>query len=161
MQLTNKKILGILLIIFLLPLICSVWLYSHKSYVANYKTNRGELLKESIFIPELQSSRPWQLVYIVNQACTDLCMHDLTNLAKMRLSLGRKLYNVQLTLAQAPVFNKQKLQDMDVKFVNIRHIPNSLSVPKVWLLDAKGRVVLVYQDTSKLNDIYSDLKHLI
>lgn len=158
-------ILLVLGALFVLPGVAAIWCYTHPQLLASNLINKGALLKEPIQISPLGTSGAWQLVY-VPQGQVQSALPALEQLAKVRLSLGRHLYGLSLSLAVPPLQQeptptmRARLKEMDVEVITLAQLPKQLISNHVWVVNPAGLVVVAYKDESHPKDIFSDLHQL-
>ncbi len=161
---SKNWILFILLLLFILPSISAIWCYLHPQLLKADLVNKGQLLKPPVFVKALEKTKTWQLVYLSEEKCTQQCLQALTQLAKVRLSLGRHLYGLTLNLLIRPGVkgpSKNQLKEMDIKMMTLKERKSILSPYQVWIVDPKGYVVMVYKDETHPKDIFTDLQHFL
>lgn len=106
------------------------------------------------------------------EACEQQCMKQLDVLARIRLALGRKLYQVDQWLIlgnKAPSLSQEQqafLKDIDFKVATLSETEligeNPLfSENKVFLADPGNYLILSYASQVNPNDVYKDLKVLL
>jgi hypothetical protein len=159
---SKNWVLFILLVLFFLPGLCAIWFYLNPQLLNHDLVNKGQLMRPPVLVKALDQSKTWQLVYVPEGQCARPCLQALSQLAKVRLSLGRHLYGLSLNLLMMPGVKapeERQLNEMDIKMITLKERKNTLSPYRVWVVDPKGYVVMVYRDESHPKDIFSDLQH--
>ena len=96
----------------------------------------------------------------------------MDKLARIRLALGRRLYQVDALLLendQAPVLSAsfaQQLKDQDMRTRQLSHqeaqaLKPWSSHPAIFIANPEGYLVLSYTANAEPKSIYQDLKHLL
>lgn len=166
---TKYLVLISLILLFIAPGIGALYFYQHPQMLHASKTNKGFLLEQPVAIASLKSEK-WALVLWEPKKCGASCIADLETLAKVRLALGRKLYEVDQRLlieeqnVKSDLLHNQ-LQNLDFKLAAMNSIEknNHLDLFKnrtIFIADPQGFIILKYQ-TVNPDDIYKDLKLLL
>jgi hypothetical protein len=114
----------------------------------------------------------WRIIYWNPGACDNACMKQLDTLARIRLALGRKLYQVdQLFILgnNSPALTQEQqnlLNEIDFKLTKLSeveiHTNDALfSTAKIFLADPNNYLILSYSSQVNPNDLYKDLKLLL
>lgn len=168
----NTLTLLLLFILFTAPGLGAYWLFMHSDWIPAAKTNKGLLLKKPRLISSFQTQHKWHLVFWNPAFCDTACMQTVDKLGRVRLALGRHLYEVESWL----VINGEKnsltadssklLRDQDV---HVLVFPAARQASKqkfpahaeVYLANPQGYLILAYSPTVNPKDIYHDLKRLL
>lgn len=160
----------LLVIIFSLPGLSAYLYYHHPDWLTPMKTNQGVLFSPSVKLPSLEAGQSWHLLLWYPTACGTPCMQVLDKLGRIRLALGRRLYDLDLTLLLSPHAERVSTaqmdslhqQAMDVITLTARDValltPNEA---RILIADPRGYLVLSYPAGSAPEPIYHDLKQLI
>ncbi|WP_133130722.1 hypothetical protein [Legionella yabuuchiae] len=162
----------LLVLLFAAPGIAAYVFYHHPQWLEGSKVNRGTLLKPPIAVRKSHEPSKWQLVFWSPRSCTLACEKELDKLARIRLALGRRLYdvNVQLLLGtEAKTLSNDlisKLADQDILTAQLGHgdYQSMVNLPKhsqLYIENPTGYLVLAYSDQAKPGDIHNDLKRLL
>lgn len=169
----NYLILFVLALIFSLPGLTAYISYLHPQWFLTNTINKGELLKPSPLFAEIAEGKPkWRLVYWYPEQCKEACLQQVDKLARVRLALGRHLYEVDewLVVSQENQQDDEAiskiLQEQDIHLLQLSHarlarLPVLSDKPKTFIANAKGSLILAYQEQAKPEDIYQDLKQLL
>ncbi|MFT4058675.1 MAG: hypothetical protein QM652_03905 [Legionella sp.] len=171
-QSSKYYILLLLIVMFATPGIAAYVFYQHPNWLGAKKINKGTLLTPPVAINIFTGKATWRVVFWAPTACEASCMQQLETLARMRLALGRKLYQVDQWLIIA---NKTKaiapeiqivLKELDFHVAPLASIDTNVqeilsSEPKVFLVDPNNYLILSYKAPVNPNDIYKDLKLLL
>lgn len=168
----NYSSLIILLIIFILPGIAAYVVYNNPKLIAADSTNHGDFIKPPIYIAELANSKKWHLVYFAKTGCQTRCMGNIDKLARIRLALGRQVYDVDgylmlpstvksLNLRQAKI-----LQDINIFVLKLdknKQGQQQLLAGNYdyYIINPEGYAVLGFVADSASEDIFQDLKKLV
>ena len=145
----KKWMLGILLIIFLAPGVLAYVFYMHPNWIAASKTNRGQLLSPAVFVPDVfVSSQKWHIVFWSPGKCTKKCMATFDGLTRLRIALGRKLYEVDLDLLN----DTQAITKTQLGLTN---------KPEIFIVNPQHYWILRYSVNAPLDDLYNDIKKLL
>jgi len=166
----KNLILLILVILFVLPGASAWLLYSHPQWLKAASTNKGTLLKPSPRVNELGNRAKWRLIFWQNGDCKKKCLAQLDRLARIRLALGRRLYEVDEVLLQ-PVQSHTNdvevdklLQEHDIR---VMHLPMARQDPvladkaQFFIASPDNYLVLKYPVQVKSEAIYQDIKKLL
>lgn len=141
----QNKTLFILIVIFLLPVIAAHYAFHHAShYFSDKGTNYGKFVANSITWQAGNNPRPWQLILKVENQCQPDCLEILDKLSRLRLSMGRKLYNLDLVLLlPAAQFPTPKLiSQLDNQ--NILWTVLGDEDASKWKQDLRGEMILLF-----------------
>lgn len=168
----NYLVLLLLALLFAAPGIAAYLFYLHPQWLGAATTNKGHLLNPPELLPVVNAKQKWRLILWNQGDCEAACLAQVDKLARIRLALGRRLYEVEqwLILAteaqQLPDSLKKALteQDIQVQRLSAEERKNSRSLEgksQVFIANPSGYLVLAYALTSKPGDIFHDLKHLL
>ncbi|MBA3537720.1 MAG: hypothetical protein H0T84_14110 [Tatlockia sp.] len=169
----NYLILFLLALIFAAPGLTAYLSYRHPQWFLVNTTNKGELLNPPLLFSVIAQSKPkWRLIYWYPNACEAACLRQVDKLARIRLALGRHLYEVDewLILAkesqQADETMEKTLREQDIHIMPISSaivasIPVFTKKPQIFIANSEGYLVLAYKENAKPQDIYQDLKQLL
>lgn len=183
----------LLALIFAAPGIFAYFFYTHPHYLETAGVNRGQLLYPPLHLSLVDKKtsaellphhglaakavalthRPsWSFMLWYPQACDGTCLAKLEQLARVRLAMGRHLYDVQLSLLLAedtPEFPQSSLQLLQSHDIKILHVTNDVIQKHdllqkrlaIFIANHDNDVVLAYPPTAKSKDIYHDMKRLL
>lgn len=172
MQRHKKKLIVplILISIFILPGISAYILYTHPNWLKT-STNRGEFIQPPLQLKELPKNNKWRLVYYSKTTCNDKCMGNLDKLARVRLALGRHLYNVDSCLllpdfAKSITSRQEKiLHDIGIDmliFSPDKHINYNIFTKNAYfIINEDNYAILTYSENTAPDDIFQDIKKLV
>ncbi|MFJ1268912.1 hypothetical protein ACD661_10120 [Legionella lytica] len=170
---SNKYYVVLLLIImFAAPGIAAYVFYQHPSWLGATRINKGALLTPPVVLKALEGEKKWHIVFWAPMGCDSACKNQLETLAKVRLALGRKLYQVDQVLVlgdKASVLSTEEqsaLKDMQFQVVQLSAAEANahealLAEPKIFLADPNNYLILSYASLVKPDDVYKDLKLLL
>lgn len=171
-QVSKYYILVVLVVLFAAPGITAYLFYQHPSWLGTARVNKGDLLQPPVRLHALEGKSKWGIIYWSPSACDQACMKQLDVLARIRLALGRKLYQVDQWLLlsdEAPSLSAEQqslLKEIDFKVVklptaemNEKH--NLFSDSKIFIADPSKFLILSYASKANPEDVYKDLKLLL
>lgn len=169
----NYFVLLALVILFALPGVSAYVFYQHPQWLGSTRTNRGELLTPPVLLTELSSNQTkWRFVLWNPTVCDKQCKLDLEQLARVRLALGRRLYDVELHLllndafASLPISFQHQLHEEDIHVVNLSSktlhaLPILTQHPKIFIANPDNYLILSYDMPVNSADIFHDIKQLL
>ena len=130
--------------------------------------NRGLISK----VVDVSTGPKWQLVLWSPNACKTRCIKQMDKLVRIRLALGRHLYEVVprlLLSANAPqpskdVMNALRDQGVQVQRLSMNaraHLPVLQNRLEIFIANPDNYLVLTYQSTVKPDDVFYDIKQLL
>jgi len=162
----QSLVLFLLAFLFLAPGITALCFFKHPQWLSKKATNRGQFIKPSLAITALhQLSNKWHLVVWSPHDCSPKCQKRIDELARVRLALGRRYYDVDQVLLigedNPPLGDRleKKLHHHGTKVV--RTESNYASNSKIFIANPEGYLILSYAMTAEADDIYHDLKQLL
>ncbi len=170
----NYFTLLLLGLVFLAPGISAYFFYRHPQWLGAATTNKGVFLAPPVLLTSLDLLSPnkWRLVLWSPSACETSCIEQLDKLARIRLALGRRLYDVvpQLWLgAKAPPLSEALvniLQDQGIDTLPLaagasKRMPILQNRLEIFIANPDNYLVLSYQPMVKPDDIFNDIKQLL
>lgn len=168
---SKQWVVLILLIIFVLPGVCAYWFYTHPAWLSQHTTNKGQLLAPPLFAKSLAHDDKWHLILWHPKTCHLACRQQLDKLSRIRLALGRRFYEVQLTLVtrDRPVNVSKQL----TRTLRRQHIQWTSAVGdtdgflklvgenQILIANRQHYLILSYSLDTDSEDIFSDLQRLI
>ena len=162
---------------FLAPGISAYLFYTHPYWLGGVTTNKGIFLDPPVLLPPLErqgsvASLKWRLVLWSPSACEASCIAQLDKLARIRLALGRRLYEVvpELLLgANAPPLSSamvDALREQDIHSLKLaagdgERMPVLKHQLQIFIANPDNYLVLAYQPMVKPDDIFNDIKQLL
>lgn len=174
----NYLILALLGLVFAAPGISAYFFYTHPHWLGQATTNKGLFLDPPVLLSSLgqhtvvgpTAGPKWQLILWSPSACETSCLQQLDKLARIRLALGRKLYDVVPNLLlghdapSLPDALKKTLQEQDIQVVRMvadAKIPVLKDHIEIFIANPDNFLVLAYQPMAKPGDIFHDIKQLL
>ena len=170
----NKKIWLALLLVFIAPGILAFVFYMNPSWLRGLPTNKGLLIRPPVQMSflDMPSKGKWHLTVWCPKGCDAACIHTLDEMARVRLALGRRLYQVDLWLLQAKqgelcqqkVADALKAEDVRTQMLSAEEQASMTLFDgneKVFLADPNQYIVLEYAASGKASDVFQDLKRLL
>ena len=157
---------------FTAPGIAAYLFYQHPGWLGASTVNKGSLLTPPVILKNLDSSAKWRIVFWSPTTCTTQCFKELDTIARVRLALGRKLYDVDQWLILGnnakPISKKQLalLAEQDFRVTQLSTDDKEMmavlpSQARVYLADPENYLILSYGAQLNPEDIYKDLKLLL
>jgi len=165
-------ILLLLALMFAAPGITAYVFYQHPNWLTASRINKGTLLNPPVSLNSLDKKTKWRIAFWSPGTCAEACLKQLDMLARIRLALGRKLYQVDQWLllgeqvTSLPDAIKSGLQQQDFHMTQV----SSDDETKLKTLSAEGAIFIINPDnylilsySSQVNpdDIFKDLKLLL
>jgi hypothetical protein len=169
----NKRVLMALLLVFSAPGVFALLFYMHPTWLGELPTNKGSFVTPSVQFPELgDADDTWKIVVWCPSGCNTTCLKNVDDLARVRLALGRRLYQVSLWLVQGDdgrmctreEEHMLKTHDVHARTLLARmrlNVPVLQDKASVFLVDPKQHAVLQYQGVNVPKDVFQDLKRLL
>ena len=169
---SRYSILLLLVVLFAAPGIAAYLFYQHPSWLGASRTNKGVLLAPPIALTSVTGQSKWRIIFWTPKACGQECFTQLDVLARVRLALGRKLYQVdqRLLLGKTDsVVNKsleEALKGKDFKVsplsaTELEQLSRLSSQPRIFIMNPDNYLILSYQAGVNPDDVYKDLKTLL
>ncbi len=170
-----KRRYGVVIILFLMftaPGLLALYFYLHPQMLGSETINKGRLIQGAVKIPVLKDKTKWALVYWAPKGCRKDCLQQLDKLARVRLALGRRYYDLDEWLLMDKNTDSLSpelaalLQDQNISQKRINTDAGSLhqllsSKPEVFIVSPNHYFVLSYATNAPPDDIYKDIKHLL
>ncbi len=174
MRSTYRKyfILVLLTLVFVAPGLSAYIVFNHTTWLSAAKTNKGTLLSPPMLFADSGMESKWRLVLWSPASCDAVCQQQLDKLARVRLALGRRLYQVDQWLvlgAAAPQLSEALANLLHDQAIQVLRLPSDklarqVGLPidsELFIMNPDDYLVLAYQATSKPGDIYHDIKRLL
>lgn len=166
----TNSILVLLLLIFLLPGSLAILFYSHPQWLGHSLVNKGELLTPGEALLALEPKHKWRLIFWHSGFCDEECSSVLNKLARIRLALGRRWYEVETWLISGePTLNKglkEQFKLEDIKFVHLSREeavkqPAFAKGSRLFIADPGNYLILSYEPKALAQDLFKDLELLL
>lgn len=164
---TNYFIVGLLVFIFIAPGLSAYVFYNHLSWLSGPKTNKGLLLQPAVALDSVKGNK-WRILFWEPKTCSSTCLEQLDVLARVRLALGRKLYQVEQLLllpenavSTLPYTKELEAKDFKINSVSTEDASRLGSEPAVFLMNPEHYLILKYQPGVNPEDVYKDLKTVL
>lgn len=169
---TKYYTLLLLVLMFAAPGIAAYIFYQHPGWLGATKVNRGTLLKPAVTLPVLDAQKKWRIILWIPGTCDAACLQQLDTLARIRLALGRKLYQVDQWLVIGPQTppleqeTKATIKELDFQVAQLsadelKAQKILYAESKVFLADPNNYLILSYPPLVNPDDVYRDLKLLL
>ncbi|CAM2749624.1 Uncharacterised protein [Legionella steigerwaltii] len=171
-QTSKYYILLLLVVIFATPGVAAYVFFQHPSWLGSARVNKGTLLNPPVQLGALEGKSKWSIIFWSPKTCDQACVKQLDVLARIRLALGRKLYQVDQWLLisdKAPPLSQEQqsfLKDIDFKVAKLSATElvakgTLFSKSKVFVADPGNYLILSYAPQANPEDVYKDLKLLL
>lgn len=165
-------ILLILVLLFAAPGISAYLFYKNPKWLSATKVNRGVLLQPPEQLQALDTENKWRIVYWKPGACTQSCLAKIDLLARVRLALGRRLYEVDQWLIledNVPPLSQYSLNFIKQHDFHVAYVStNQLKLQKalgpnaaIYLANPDKYLVLKYPSALHPDDVFNDLNLLL
>lgn len=165
-------VLLLLTIMFAAPGIAAYVFYQHPSWLGSTRVNKGTLLSPSVELKAFDEKTKWKIVLFNPGQCKKECLEHLNLLARVRLALGRRLYEVdewllldEQSAAQAEEM-RPLLKDQDIHVATLsakdKSVLSSLSGEnRIFIANPGQFLILGYNAQVNPDDVYKDMKLLL
>lgn len=171
-SLKKYRSLLLLVVLFLLPLVAAYFIFSKPLLLLKLSTtNYGQWAPQLTWRLHNEKVRPWQLVLWNDGACDEVCMQKLDQLARIRLAMGRKLYELDLVLVIPEGIVVSDAKRLLLKDNNIRYQYLPREEILVWqkdfqkqpivLFTPEHQAILMYPTAFESKKMFHDLQILI
>jgi hypothetical protein len=142
MNARRKKILPLifLLIVFVVPMLISGYLYVYHDRFQFKTTNHGTLLNPPIEISTDDSLRKWRIIYITGENCDDACKKIVTSLHQVKKALGK---------------------NSDRVLIETRAMLAEQATQQIYLVDPANRLFMFYPGQVDPMYILKDMKRVL
>lgn len=170
-------VLFLLFLLFAAPSLIAYLFYHNPDWVASNKTNKGVLLTPPVLLAYTDkapsaSTPKWKLAFWSPDTCGKNCLEQLDKLARIRLALGRHLYEVEIQLllgAKAPQLSQNivnALHEQDISILKFSAAEEQgmgilKNKSKIFITNPGNYLVLAYVQTVKPDNIFHDIKQLL
>lgn len=169
----NYLTLVLLALIFTAPGLTAYLYYRNPQWLSGATTNKGQLLNPPVLLSKVEDGKQkWRFVLWYPRHCEIQCLQAADKLARIRLALGRHLYEVDqwlLVSETSPAMQNadtQMLREHDIHVsrlseATLKQLPVLTDKPRVLIANPKGYLVLAYEEDVNPKDIYQDIKRLL
>ncbi|MFA5959376.1 MAG: hypothetical protein WC785_02575 [Tatlockia sp.] len=165
----NFWTLLLLALIFATPGITAYVYFQHPAWLLQATTNKGELLNPPVQFAGFENSKKWHFVLWYPKNCDKACLNLADKLARVRLALGRRLYEVEQWVVVdgdsqshlSELSTNLSQQDIHVFPFKNNAYPVFGSIPNVFIASPNGYLVLRYAADANPRDIFHDMKQLL
>lgn len=171
---TSRRSLKLILLVvlFAAPSLFAYLFYCHPNWLMSTPTNRGTLVRSTPILKSMDQSKHWRLVWWNPTACTNKCMAQMDQLARIRLALGRRLYHVDsyLLLSESePLLSKEQKKILHDNDSNVLILPADAEMDRTvlgeqsafYIVSPENAIILMYPSTSQPDDLFQDIKQLV
>lgn len=162
----------LLVLLFAAPGLSAYFFYFHPQWLSASTINRGQLLNPPILLKQLGTDSKWRLAIWAGESCDATCSDQLDKLERIRVALGRRLYDVELSLlidAKAAPMTPEltdALQKQGFSVVRLSADESQVlyslnNQPKFFIANPDHYLVLAYPLSAESDDLFHDIKHLL
>ncbi len=165
-------VLLLLVLLFAAPGLTAYIVYFHPQWLTQSTTNRGQFVTPPVKLEALGHHSKWRIVLWNLEEFDKTSLEQLDKLARIRVALGRHLYNVELTILSAVNTNpipsefENVVEKTHASIVVLSSQESARLIrlyPKsaLFLANPDNFLVLTYPLTAEADDVYHDIKHLL
>ncbi|HBI21526.1 MAG TPA: hypothetical protein DDY37_02905 [Legionella sp.] len=171
---TRRYYVILLLLVFLFsaPGLSAYYLYFHPHWLNGATTNRGQFIRPPQVINALGADSKWRLILWSPLVCDAPCMIQLDKLARIRVALGRRLYDVDaglmqganagpISLAVATLLRSHGMFSVMLPAVESKHLSGLYRQPQLFIANPDRYLVLAYPVSAEPDDVFRDIKQLL
>ncbi len=158
----RKPQLFLLMMVFVIPVLCSYFFYYYYEYFQFKTTNRGILVNPPIEAQYLYSTtkegkqKKWRIIHAEDGACDDACQKINYQLSQVQKALGKESQRVDVISMNKNV----QLERLMSAFV--QHGEKEFAVKnKIYLVDPLGNLFMYYPNMTDPMNILKDLKKVL
>ncbi len=157
----NHKPIYLLLLVFIVPMILSWGLFHYHQYFEFKTVNHGTLINPPVNVQALYSDgengkeNKWRIMHVDNGMCDEQCKQINYELHQVQKALGKDQDRVSPILISG--------NDVLLKKITLtifRGSPDQIK-NKIYLVDPRGFLFMVYADTINPMDILKDMKKVL
>lgn len=174
MSLKRRYYLILLLLVFLFsaPGLSAYFLYFHPDFLRGTTTNKGQFVQPPQQMIALGTGAKWRLILWSPTACDASCITQLDKLSRIRVALGRRLYDVDAGLMQgidagptssavATLLQTPGMFSVTLSKAETVGLSRLYSQPQLFIANPDRYLVLVYPISAGPNDLFHDIKQLL
>lgn len=148
-------------------------LYTHPLWRAGVATtNKGVLIQKPYRLQSWPSNAKWRLVLWYPFPCHKSCKRQLDQLARIRVALGRRLYEVDGVLLQTDsvrtissdvisFLQANGLERLLLSDATMAAFSERYPAAQWFIANPAGELVLLYPFKTKPDDVFHDIKQLL
>lgn len=165
-------ILIILSLIFFGPFFAAKYVYENPQKWNLQTSNHGQLITPPLNINNLdlnsltekKNNHQWQIIYIINNICDEICKKDIFELRQVHIALGKH----QRKINRAIVIDKNKISQIaelkqysDITIFTYDPNRSELKPNITYISDPHGNIMLQYAANQNKMHVLLDLKKLL
>ncbi|WP_126338792.1 hypothetical protein [Legionella spiritensis] len=164
-------VLLLLALVFAAPGLAAYLFYKHPQWLGTKTTNKGTLINPPVLLSTMNSPAKWRLALWLPKDCKSVCRQQLDKLARIRLALGRRLYEVEQWLVMdypTSPLSEGMMRELRKQDIHVLRLAKSYNKPElldnhahVFIVSPDSYLILTYPLTAKSGDIFHDLKRLL
>lgn len=169
MKRQSMIILGALALLFMAPAVVAYFFYQHPHWLPA-TSNRGQFVRSAQPLDVLGSQPRWQLILWHVDACAHDCAKSMDDLARVRLAMGRHARQIDTILllpVGAPAIDVALAEQLATQGSQMLRVTNQSDEAllgeqsRVFIANPQHHLVLWYQWSQPLDDVFQDLKHMV
>ena len=176
----KKWVFGLMVIIFIAPMVASNWLYRHAGDLHLPTKNRGILINppeyqtalhlldhQQQLLAESYFQGTWWIMVLNEGTCDEACREQLHWLSRSFIALSKEKHRVRALVAIAPSTDLSfqawlRENHPNVELAYLKGLPAFLNKqPGLILMDPLGNIMLRYTMEEDFNHCFKDLKWLL
>lgn len=181
---------GILIFLFVIPMVGAWFLYGNSRHWSPHTTNHGNLLSPGLTISQLALHNQkgpikegdvfpghWWLIYINPTSCQKECQQQLYLMRQVHIAAGKDMNRIERAVVSLndkdtsldPILQKEYggTHHFYMQGNQLKSLPESagrelaLHQGYLYLVDPHGNIVMGYTINNTIQDVYKDLTHLL
>lgn len=167
----NYGTLLLLVGLFIAPGLSAYLFYLNPQWLSSATTNKGAFLTSSIKIDELGKTDKWRMIFWSPSACDKGCMQQLDKLARVRLAMGRRLYQIECVLMikkDAPPLSVENEKILSTQDILVKRLLRKEEIEldlfksrQFFIANSDNELIMVFDENAKPADIFHDMKQLL
>jgi hypothetical protein len=167
----KNYLLILLALLFAAPGVSAYFFYKHPEWLGGSFVNKGTFIQPPQHIRFNKTPGKWAIVFWSPKTCEQPCMERVNLLARVRLALGRKLYEVEQWLmlgepsslgqAAQALLKEEDVRTAQLSLSQYEKLRSLSATVQVFLVNPDRYFILSYPEQVNPNDVYSDLKRLL
>lgn len=157
----------------------AILFYMNPTWLGGLPTNKGQLIRPAVKLDALANKTKktedmWHLAVWCPAGCDTACLNTVDEMARVRLALGRRLYQVDVWMLQpastpgamcskniTDAFAEAAVKTRVLSASEQAAVPILQTIPKIFLADSNQYLVLEYAAKGESQGVFQDLKRLM
>lgn len=165
-------LLLLLCLMFAAPGLFAYYFYLHPNWLSSNTTNKGTFIRPPILLDDVKAPQKWQLMVWSPITCNETCLAQADKLARIRLALGRRLYDLDISVlvndnlatmtdATQKLLQEQGIQIIPLSVNDIAKLTHAYNQMSIFIANPTHYLVLHYDINAAPDDIFHDIKKLL